>query len=415
MGRIALWGTAALAAATLFSAVAAPGFAGTPVQVPGSYSVNFNGTALSITNTFVSSGSAARSAAIAATASGSRGIGLLGVSPAIYGLAIVAEATGQNSVAFDGIESGSGAAAHLTLEGTSAGSSSAALIAQDAGGSATARGAYGNAGSFAISNPRNTMPAVTVGTNGIDSYGLQVVSSATSDGAITHSPSGDQGGIAGYFEIDSAAAQFGQAALLGVHSGGETSMGGNGRYGNAGRFVITNTNNFDTALLAQTKSNQGTAVEGDDFSSGGGVSVYGVSTNGTSAQFTGGSGGSGTCSYDGSSGWNCPSDRNLKEHLVAADTATVLERLDRLPVYYYQMKHSRAATRFLGPTAQDFKAAFGLGDTETKINTANAQGVALAAAKGLYERVRRDEAKLAAQDVTIAALERRLERVEARR
>jgi hypothetical protein len=65
--------------------------------------------------------------------------------------------------------------------------------------------------------------------------------------------------------------------------------------------------------------------------------------------------------------------------------------------------------------AQDFKAAFGIGSSDRKINTANAQGVALAAAKGLYARLKRDEQKLATQDATIAQLERRLSILESRR
>jgi hypothetical protein len=396
-------------------AATAPSSAGTPVQIPGAYSLSTNGTILSILNSFVdTSTTAARPAAISGLASGERGVGLLGVSSALYGLGVEGLVSGSEGTAVYGVNSGTGNAGRFVLQGSATDHSSSAVSAQNAGGG-TSRGAYGEAGTFSNTNVHNTMPAVGISTVGIDSYGLDVVNSGTSDGAVTYGPSGNGGGIAGYFEINSAAAQYGQSAILGVHSGGEIAQGSNGRYGNAGRFVITNTNNFDSALVALTKSAMGTGVEGDDYSTAGGVAVLGQSTAGVSAQFTGGSGGSGTCSYDGSSGWNCPSDRNLKEHLVAADTASVLERLERLPVYYYQMKGSRLPTRYLGPTAQDFKAAFGLGDRDTKINTANAQGVALAAAKGLYERVKRDETKLAAQDATIAALERRLDRLEARR
>jgi hypothetical protein len=255
-----------------------------------------------------------------------------------------------------------------------------------------------------------------IGTNSTDSYGLQVVNAGFIDNAVTYPPPLDFGGIAGYFEINSAKAQFGQSAVLGVHSGGEKSSGSNGRYGNAGRFVITNTNNFDTALLGSTKSTMGTGVEGDDFSAGGGVAVYGVSTAGESAQFQGGSAGTGVCSYDGGSGWNCPgADRGSKDNLVRADPETLLDRLEAMPMYYYEMRGSRTGARYLGPMAQDFKAAFGIGTSDRTINTANAQGVALAAAKGLYARLKRDEQKLAAQDATIAELERRLSLLELRR
>ena len=38
----------------------------------------------------------------------------------------------------------------------------------------------------------------------------------------------------------------------------------------------------------------------------------------------------------------------------------------------------------MGPTAQDFYAAFGLGEDERHISTVDADGVALAAIQGLY-------------------------------
>jgi peptidoglycan hydrolase CwlO-like protein len=49
-------------------------------------------------------------------------------------------------------------------------------------------------------------------------------------------------------------------------------------------------------------------------------------------------------------------------------------------------------------------AAFHLGDDDKLINTANAQGVALAAAKGLYEKLKQDEASLRHKDAEIAQL-----------
>jgi hypothetical protein len=133
------------------------------------------------------------------------------------------------------------------------------------------------------------------------------------------------------------------------------------------------------------------------------IAIGGISQNGKAGSFNGGSAGSGYCYADGGSGWNCSSDRNLKDHFKAADSKDVLERLGRMPVYYYQMKGSLNPTRYLGPTAQDFKATFDIGENDTTINTANAQGVALAAAKGLYEKLRADEKTIAAQQAEMTA------------
>ena len=55
--------------------------------------------------------------------------------------------------------------------------------------------------------------------------------------------------------------------------------------------------------------------------------------------------------------------------------------------------------------AQDFKAAFGLGDSDTGIATVDEGGVALAAIQGLNQKVEEKEAR-------IAELERRLEKLE---
>lgn len=60
--------------------------------------------------------------------------------------------------------------------------------------------------------------------------------------------------------------------------------------------------------------------------------------------------------------------------------------------------------------AQDFKAAFGLGETDTGIATVDADGVALAAIQGLNMKL---EERLAAKDAEIARLREALARLEA--
>jgi hypothetical protein len=334
--------------------------------------------------------------------------------------AIAGIGSGTNGTGVEGQASNTGYGGYFILSGANANSSSDALFAVNSGGGTT-KGDHGSAGDFSVTNAKNESPGVSIATNGVNSYALKVVNTGTNDNTLSYGPPDDFGGIAGFFQVSSANAQFGQAAVYAVNSGGEVGAGHNGRYGGGGFFVITNTNNFDTALVGQTKSTQGTGVEGDDFSAGGGIAVVGQSTAGLSAQFTGGSGSTGTCSYDGSAGWTCPSDRNLKQHFVAVDLSAVLSRLDGIPMFTYEMKGAAEPTLYLGPTAQDFKAAFGLGKNDTTINTANAQGVALAAAKGLYEKLKADETRIAAQDTEIAALKQeladrmaKLERVVAR-
>jgi flagellar biosynthesis/type III secretory pathway protein FliH len=63
----------------------------------------------------------------------------------------------------------------------------------------------------------------------------------------------------------------------------------------------------------------------------------------------------------------------------------------------------------MGPTAQDFQAAFGLGSDEQCIGTVDADGVALAAIQGLNEKV---EARMKIEEGFRLGLEEKLEQKE---
>src|SRR5262249_47313347 len=94
-----------------------------------------------------------------------------------------------------------------------------------------------------------------------------------------------------------------------------------------------------------------------------------------------------------------------------ADGAAVLQKLAALPLCEYSMEKPRNNARYLGPTAEDFAAAFHLGADNKTINTANAPGVALAASQGLNHKL---EAALKARDKELAALKRALAASDAR-
>ena len=125
-----------------------------------------------------------------------------------------------------------------------------------------------------------------------------------------------------------------------------------------------------------------------------GRGVHGQSTSGISGYFLGGAGGSGVCSFNGGAGWNCTSDRNAKENFRTVDTEVILESLMRMPVTTWNMRGDQTRTPHIGPVAQDFRAAFGMGESDTTINTADAQGVAFAAIKGLNAKLEAENARL---------------------
>ncbi len=90
----------------------------------------------------------------------------------------------------------------------------------------------------------------------------------------------------------------------------------------------------------------------------------------------------------GGSSWSVVSDVNMKEHFREVTDDDVLAAIARMPVRTWSYKTQDAAIRHMGPTAQDFHAAFGLGESDTRINTIDADGVALAAARALEARTR---------------------------
>jgi hypothetical protein len=94
-------------------------------------------------------------------------------------------------------------------------------------------------------------------------------------------------------------------------------------------------------------------------------------------------------------GGGVPSDRALKTDVEAVDPGAVLAGVAALPVSAWRYRHEDAGVRHLGPMAQDFRAAFGLGTDDESIQVVDATGVSLAAVKALLARVEALEARLA--------------------
>jgi len=84
--------------------------------------------------------------------------------------------------------------------------------------------------------------------------------------------------------------------------------------------------------------------------------------------------------------WTNVSDVNKKQAFEAISGEDVLSRLAAMPIEKWSYKSEDASIRHLGPTAQDFYAAFHLGLNNTSIGTIDADGVSLAAIKALAQR-----------------------------
>ena len=83
----------------------------------------------------------------------------------------------------------------------------------------------------------------------------------------------------------------------------------------------------------------------------------------------------------------------------------ILNRVVEMPISRWNFKGDK--TKHVGPMAQDFHTAFGIGPDDKHIATVDADGVALAAIQGLNR-------KLEQKDAEIAELKARLERIERR-
>jgi len=113
--------------------------------------------------------------------------------------------------------------------------------------------------------------------------------------------------------------------------------------------------------------------------------------------------------------WTNTSDRNRKHHFEAVSGEDVLARLRGMDVLTWSYRDENDSLRHMGPMAQDFHAAFGLGGADsTHIATVDADGVALAAVQALEVRTRelaqmqtalaQAQADLAARTADVAAL-----------
>jgi hypothetical protein len=291
----------------------------------------------------------------------------------------------------------SGTGAGLTIDATGSGAPGAMAIL---GAASKGNGIKGTTSGAKAAG----MFAEGTGTAGYGVYAVATDTSGTGGAAIQgyHTGIGD----AGDFYIDNTHLTKSQTALSATNAGGG---GRYGEFGNAGIFTITNQNNASTALSATGTVGDGVdgisygdwAVSGFGYSKNGffGSGVFGFSQDTYAAYFQTGSGDGPFCFFNGSGGWNCSADSAHEEDFHAVDEREVLRRLVDMPVFNFRMKkQGDPSERLLGPTAQDFKSAFGLGQGDTTINTGNAQGVALAAIKGLY-------AELQDRDARIAALE----------
>ena len=111
--------------------------------------------------------------------------------------------------------------------------------------------------------------------------------------------------------------------------------------------------------------------------------------------------------------FNIGSDRAVKTAIASINPRNVLAKVLAMPITSWAYK-TDDKTRHIGPMAQDFHKAFGVGGSDTSIATVDADGVALAAIQGLHQMVKDKDAKIVALEKLNAVIQKKLANIERR-
>jgi trimeric autotransporter adhesin len=157
---------------------------------------------------------------------------------------------------------------------------------------------------------------------------------------------------------------------------------------NNGCFTWADSNNFDFACGA---NNAFTAR-----ATGGVYFITAINGSGTAT--------AGVQLPTGGNAWAALSDRNSKDNFAPVDARSVVEKLAQIPISTWNYKTQDAAIRHIGPMAQDFAAAFNVGEDDKHISTIDADGVSLVAIQGLYQIVQDKDQRIAQLENEVAQL-----------
>jgi hypothetical protein len=88
----------------------------------------------------------------------------------------------------------------------------------------------------------------------------------------------------------------------------------------------------------------------------------------------------------GSGSWSTLSDSTLKENITLPDVDQIAQKAKHIKVYSWNYIAQNDSIRHIGPMAQDFYAAFGLGENEATISSVDFDGINLLLLKTLIEK-----------------------------
>lgn len=236
--------------------------------------------------------------------------------------------------------------------------------------------------------------------SGVGAVAIGSGAQATNDDALAMGPSSIAGGLA--------------SIVLGPSIA-------NGSFGVAIGLQNSASGNFSVAIgkNARTANRQGSVVLGDGCAGFSSDSIYPTANNQFVARGCGGikfyttqNLSSGVEIAAGGGSWSSISDRNRKNNFLTIEGEDLLDRLRLVPVTSWNYLTQDESIRHMGPMAQDFYAAFGLGESDLLINTVDIDGVNMAAAQALLTRTDELREEVASLREENAELRARLERLE---
>ncbi|MFB6299259.1 MAG: tail fiber domain-containing protein [Halobacteriales archaeon] len=249
---------------------------------------------------------------------------------------------------------------------------------------------------------------------------------ATIGGGVRNTASGNRATIAGGLQNEAsnpwATVGGGQNNTA---SGGLATIGGGVNNVASGSWAtITGGSNnvasgdysFAAGRMAKTETGGGTAHDGAIvFGDGSATAVrsernnhFVVQAGGGATIYSNSNGSTGVALSPGSGSWSSLSTRTAKTNVEPVEPRDVLAAVDDLEISTWEYDSGADATH-MGPMAEDFHAAFGLGEDERRIATVDANGVALAAIQGLSEKL---EAKHDRVDELKREVERKDDRID---
>lgn len=190
-------------------------------------------------------------------------------------------------------------------------------------------------------------------------------------------------------------------------------------------YNVTADQDHTTAMgkFASNNGFQGTFIWSDGSAQASADTFRNTANNEFAARATGGFrfrtnlGGTTGCNLPAGSGvFNCTSSRTTKENFSLVNGEDVLSRLSKVPVSTWNYISEGNGSRHMGPMAEDFYTAFGLGTSDKSIGVQDLAGVSIAAVKALEARTAQLQAKTAEVEQLrskVTELEQRLDAIEA--